>query len=181
VTKVKKKILALALAVAMLALPMSVVSAKKPEKFFNVTFYGYPGAIFGGDATFETYGVGEGKSANNFIIWLDPTDWCYCESYIPMGDPPVFFTPVDDFATGFYTGKWILHGSHINVHGIYDMEITDWMGTGKTGNLVVLGGGNKLTIIGGTIDGQKVHGHGTSTEIIFMTLYEYTFTLHFEP
>jgi hypothetical protein len=180
VIETKKKILVLALAVTMLALPLSAVSAAKPEKFFDVTFYGYPGVLFGGEATSELYGVG--KSANSFLIWSDPTDWCYCEDYIPIGgDPPVFFTPVDDFATGFYTGKWILHGSHINVHGIYDMEITDWMGTGKTGNLVVLGGGNKLTVIGGTIDGQTVHGHGTSTEIIFMALYEYTFTLHFEP
>jgi hypothetical protein len=100
-----------------------------------------------------------------------------------------FFIFQGDFAAGLYNGKWNIHVAerdgysytHANIHGIWDMEITEWLGTGKTGNLVVLGASRKLTIIGGTMDGQTFNDQETSTDSIAMLLYEYRFTRHFEP
>jgi hypothetical protein len=165
------------LAVAILALPMSTVSADKPEKFVSMTFYGYPS----GDYTIEERYAGD----NHILIWKD-TDWSYCEGYIPIGDPPTFFMPVNSFAEGEYGGLWILHGASssinahaMNVRGVYEMVVTDW--EGQDGSLVVLQIGNKLKIISGEVGGRKVHGYGTSEEVIFMMLYKYDFTMHFDP
>ena len=160
------------LAVVMLALPMFTVSAAKAETFFGVTFYGYPS----GDYTIEERDAGN----NHILIWKD-TDWSYCEGYIPIGDPPTFFMPVKTFAEGEYGGFWILHGAtgSVNARGVYEMVVTDW--EEETGSLVVLQIGNKLKIISGEIGGRKVHGYGTSEQVIFMLLYKYDFTIHFDP
>ena len=188
----KKAVLVIAvalMAVAMLALPISVVSADKPEKFVSMTIYGYPAAVV--DPTAEThhdsYIVGE--SDNGFMIWWD-TDWRFCESYTPKTAPPKF-TPVNTFAAGHYNGKWVFHGlvvgppqtfTGLTVHGTYSMEITTWEGEPATGNLVLVENGNdKMNIVSGTINGQTVHGGGISSTVLAMRLYKYELTIHFGP
>lgn len=150
-------------AIVMLALPMSTVSAAKPEKFVSVTFYGYPG----GGYNIETQSAG-----NNIIMTWTDTEWVYC------WDP----FALETMAVGEYNGHWIIHSrtGAVNARGVFEMEVTNW-GAGETGNLVVLGIGDKLKIINGTIGGKKVHGAGTSEELVFMAFYKYEFTIHFDP
>lgn len=181
--EVKRKILVLALAVAMLAVPVSAVLAPKPEP---ILFYGYP--LLPAEA--EQYYAG--NSDNLFNIWT-ALGWEFCWDYDVMtlpGDPPMdIAVPTDIFAEGFYDGRWIFHKyvpgdplgtfKSINTRGIHTVTVTDW--NGETGEFVLQGVGGHWTIISGTIGGMKLHGGGTVEQVEGLLIWKYEGTVHFTP
>ena len=156
------------LAAAMLALPISAVSATKPEE---ISFYGAP---LGDTSAFDK----KGNSDTWVVTWTN-LPWMFSK--------PGIFT-----ATGVYNGHWTAHGvtgvwegRFITGQGVFDVAVTKWMGVAATGNLVIVGtvGENaKWTILQGEINGKAVHGGGTSEPVPGKSfLYLYTGTIHFDP
>ena len=182
-----KKILGLAVAVlalAMLALPLSVAFATKPDKFVSFTFYGGPYMGAGPMVVEERYA---GESDNHFMDWIF-IGWRF--SWTPTG------TQV--FAVGNYSGYWIHHGfeagtpfgthTAMNGNGVFKMTMTDW--NGEEGYLILRSvivdnpsgkSGGKLTVLDGMIGDMKVHGTGTSIDIVPHFAYQYDLTLQFTP
>ena len=128
-----------------------------------------------------------GKSTNHFMKWIF-AGWKF--SWTPTGS--------EVFATGSYSGNWIMHGyepgypfathTGLNANGIFNMTITDW--DGEEGYLVIRGVNNqnpsgksegKLTVLDGMIGDMKVHGKGTATNIVPNLAWQYTLQLHFDP
>jgi hypothetical protein len=182
---VNKKVLGIAvflLAVAMLALSISFAFATKPDKFESFTFYGGP-YMGAGTPVIEEGDAGE--SANHFMDWIF-VGWRF--SWTPTG------TQV--FAVGSYSGYWVHHGyeagtpfgTHTakNTNGVFKMTVTNW--NGEEGYLILRAVSNenpsgksegKLTVLDGMIGDMKVHGTGTSTEIVPHFAWRYDLTLQF--
>jgi hypothetical protein len=182
-----RKVLGMAvvlMAVAILVLPMSVAFAAKPDKFESFTFYGGPNFSAGPMITEQR---DAGESANHFINWIW-IGWKF--SWTSTG------TQV--FATGSYSGYWVMHGydpnpppfgteTGINVNGVFTMTVTNW--NGEEGYLIIRsvaaqnpsGSSGKLTILDGMIGDMKVHGTGTSENIVPHLAWQYELQLHFTP
>jgi len=184
VNELNKKVLVIALALAMLALPVSTVFAAKPDKFESFTFYGGPDYTAPMDFEYRM----AGKSDNHFVIW-NTIEWTFSWT---MGGSEVF-------ASGEYTGYWVQHGyepipppfgTHTaqNYHGVYKMTVTDW--NGEEGYLIIKmvaienpsgKSGSKLTVLDGMIGDMKVHGTGTGANLIPALVYQYDLQLHLAP
>jgi hypothetical protein len=170
VKEMNRKVLVIAvalMAVAMIALPISAVSATKPMPVSG-TFTMFPGVISENNA---------GNSDNS--IWT-------------FEDLPVIFDG-GIIGTGSYDGRWVVHNYDdplalwVNSKGHYEIEATV---DGKSGTLYIEAGSNsghpttlkpaKWRIIGGTGELANLHGQGTFIgETIF--LYVYTGQVHFDP
>jgi hypothetical protein len=183
----KNKVLLIAvafLALAIMAVPLSVAFATKPDKFVTVTFYGGP-YMGAGPTIVEERDAGE--SANHFMNWIF-VGWRF--SWTPTG------TQV--FAVGSYSGYWAHHGfeagtpfgthTAINTNGVFEMTVTDW--NGEEGYLILRAVGienpsgkldGKLTVLDGMIGDMKVHGTGTSTNMVPHFAWRYDLTLQFTP
>ena len=179
----KKKILLFALVVAVLALPISATFANKPDKFVSFTFYGGPDL----STNTITEDRGAGESDNNFTKWIF-VGWKFSWT----------ITGTQGFALGEYTGYWVHHGyepgfpfaTHTarNINGIFNMTVTDW--GGEEGYLILRAVANenpsgksdgKLTVLDGMIGDMKVHGRGTSTNLVPHFAWRYDLLLQFTP
>ena len=178
-------VLAVALmAVTLSALATSTVFAAKPDKFVSFTFYGGP-YMGAGPMIVEERDAGE--SANHFMNWIF-VGWRF--SWTPTGSQV--------FAVGIYSGYWMHHGyeagtpfgTHTakNTNGVFKMTITNW--NGEEGYLILRAVSNenpsgksdgKLTVLDGMIGDMKVHGSGTSTEIVPHFAWRYDLLLQFKP
>ena len=178
----KRKILVVALVLAMLILPISTSFAIKPEKFVSFTFYGGPNYA----APMDLGDRIAGKSDNHFVIW-NTIGWQF--SWAMDGS--------EVFASGEYVGYWIQHGyqppppphgTHTakNYHGVYEMTVNDW--DGEEGYLIIRGVvvenpsgklGSKLTVLDGMIGDMKVHGTGVGATVIPFLVWQYELQLHF--
>lgn len=165
------------LAVAILALPMSVVSATKPQEivFYQIAFSG----------TGTTVSDYAGESDNYFMAFTGTQskfywDWNGMSLTNEMGE-------------GNFIGIWILHGftpplsyESRNGYGTTTIEVTDWGEGGETGTIVIRASSGKWHIISGTIGGRNVHGGGIErflgvTFPDFNIIMEYAGTIHFDP
>ena len=161
-----KKVLVVAvacLAVAMLALPMSVAAATTPTPVSGtialtslVPLEAKPAGksdniIFLFDITEEWDGdiVATGTTESTWVThnWVGP-----------MGGPDTWFNVHE---------KLILDGTVLGESGTLTME------------LIIVGTEGRWTILGGTGELANLHGHGTVT--LTTTPYSYTGKVHFDP
>lgn len=156
------------MAAAMLALPISAVSATKPEE---ITFFGYP---LGDTSVWEQ----KGKSDNWVATWTD-NPWRFSATGVIT-------------ATGVYNGHWTAHGvtgpweaRSVTGMGVFEVAVSRWMGVAATGSLVIgatVGEHASWTILHGVINGKAVHGGGTSDPVPNVDfVYQYEGTIHFDP
>ena len=161
---VKKKILVIALALAMLALPIASALATKPTTVITATL------TIGGNPLDYAEARLLGKSGNWITTYTDAP-----------------FTLTGDIeGTGVYNGKWLMKiadtpmGFKIQASdGWYTMNVEVGDVSGEL-TIRLPGNANLLIIVGGTDGLENLHGTGTLTPI---TMLQYTVTLnaHWDP
>jgi len=162
-----KKVLVIALALAMLALPMSAVLAKNNLKFIDVagTLTITPTAI--------TVPKPAGESGNVVLV--------------VTGNTATWSGGIDGVADA--SGHFLAHNAGTpdayttarNIHTFTNAEVD-----GKQGGLTIISVGSSLAhgqwrIVSGTGELAGIHGQGTWSTIALPFLYEYEGTVHFDP
>ena len=152
-----KKILVIGLAVAMLALPISMVFAKNNPKFMEVSGQLQ---ILGG-ATTELTPAGNSDNVKlvvtgNSMMWTGSFEDSISVSH----------------------GRWMIHKDHVTATNIHIMQAEF---DGKTGTLTITTSMGGWRIISGTGDFANCHGHGTSYPIVYPVLFGYEGIIFFDP
>jgi hypothetical protein len=175
---VQKKILVIALALAMLALPVSAVLATKPTEIIECSFSVNPAAMTDTPVKTPT-----GNSPIYSIDFFGPDSMTWTGDISGVGD---------------YSARWVFHeeskGTFITHNGLYSIhEATVTVGDiTAVGSLVIKAAGNKPHVPGvwrvlssdlviqGTEEPISLHGQG---EFITVGFFEYDVVgeLHFGP
>lgn len=154
--KKKLSILVIFLSVAMLALPMSAVSATKPEKI-TLTGTHNPGA-----GTVRVILAGE---SGNLLMKLKD-----CEDTWTGG--------ISGVAT--FSGSWLFDGLvPKTVVGYWIFEEVTILG--RTGGLRIGANGDEVWIESGSGELKGVNGRGTTTTVVPMVSYNYEIELQYHP
>jgi hypothetical protein len=173
VIETKKKILVLALAVVMLALPMSMVYAKNEK---NDKFTAVSGTIY-----LFYDGTNEMKYPDNNFIWSQSDCTAMWIGGIMAGGTM-------DFTFIFIKPVWQLVGEEWTIvdsrNGVVQevSTLTDPIidGTQYYGELTIGGANDYWRVLGGTGDLANVHGQGTKLGTDPLTV-EYEGWIHFGP
>jgi hypothetical protein len=173
---VNKKILVVALIVAMLALPMSTVLAKKPElttMILTGNFYALMGL-----SPARMFPAGE--SGHQIWKWRDlPVVFDGSIVAGELKNPPPTSTP-----GGYCDGNWVIFNvgtpdQVVSTVGITILEGASIEGIG-TGDLKIFGKDETLRIISGTGDFKGLKGTGTFDKVSGW-IYSYTLEVQVDP
>ena len=146
------------MAVAMLALQMSMVYAKNNPKFMAVSGQ----LIVIGNPTRELTPAGNSDNVK-LVVTGNSLQWTGSfEDSISAAD-----------------GRWMLHkDNHITATNIHILQAEF---DGKTGTLTIKTSMGGWRIISGTGDFANCHGHGTSYPIVYPVLFGYEGIIFFDP
>jgi len=160
VREVNKKVLVivLALAAAMLALPISVVSATKPIPVEGTFF---PTGI-------PSIEMRQAGNSDNIIFDVSgPQTWT--GSIVGSGSGE---------------GRWVVHkasdpdSGHATTRNVLTLDVVF---DGKAGTLTIIGDQGNWRIISGTGELANLRGQGTTFVIVDMLLMGYEGQVHFDP
>jgi len=171
-----KKVLVIAvvlMAVAILALPISVVSATKP---LTMTLTGIYYMVGGG--SMKVFDAGQ---SGNLIFKIKDLG-CVWTGDITAGDIGTWPDPtVPPVLGGVYNGYWLVRPTGEGAFpGRFILEDVTIAGVG-TGDLTLGSKQEKLWIESGTGDLSSIRGKGTQTEIAGIVVLGYTLEVQINP
>ena len=152
-----KKILVIALTLAMLALPISMVFAKNNTKFIDVS--GSLTALGTAPPVFTPVG-----NSDQIKVTITENTMMWGGSF------------EDSIAVA--SSHWMVHNNGITA---WNIQLLDAEFDGKSGTITILSAQGNWRILGGTGDFTNIHGKGTIAVVAAPFLYSFEGQIHYDP